>query len=123
MLLKYLLKFAAGLRNKSSRNLLTSNFKKEFAAFFHRRTCPVACGKPTTGCGASSQPLIAQYSAATRQHSARTRPMSAARSVVEIAPRESSTLNKWEHFKQKSYAAKIGADFFVPVSAWIPPCA
>src|SRR5487761_81094 len=120
MLLKYLLKFDASLRNQSCRNLLASNFKKEIAALFHRRSCAVICGAPAATCAVSFQPFIAQYSDATRQHSARTLPISVARSVVEIAPRESSTLNRCEHFKQKSYAARIGAVRSAPPAAFVP---
>ena len=46
--------------------------------------------------------LIEPALRATCVASFRTRPIMAARSVTEIAPRASSRLNRWEHFKHRS---------------------
>src|SRR5439155_18658400 len=53
-------------------------------------------------------PICSRYACAVRQATARTRAISAARSVVEITPLASSRLKRCEHFKQWSYAASKG---------------
>src|SRR5215470_3844781 len=125
MLFKYHLQFVRRLQNHSRRNFFTSNLEKKIAnggrcrmlPHFGRRSTPHAdtpadALAPLALAAAPSALATSvrwsNQSAAALHASLRTRPIIAARSVTEIAPRASSTLNRWEHFRQKSYAWSTG---------------
>ncbi len=90
---KYLFKIVRGLGDHACGNFFAADFEKEFSAGVH-------CAAPV--CAAASRWRCSTQPAATLQVNWRTRPMSAARSVVEMAPRASRTLNRCEHFRQRS---------------------
>ena len=93
ILLKYYLQFFYCPGQHPRRNFFAANFKQEVRRRLHRRTSAMAAALRASDC-------CARKSTATRQAIWRMRPISCARSVVEITPRESSKLNRWEHFRQ-----------------------
>src|ERR1700690_4476695 len=91
--LKYLFKVMRGFCDHACGDFFAADLEQEFGAAFHWAAPDFAAASRLRCC---SQP------AATLHVSWRTRLISAARSVVEMAPRASRTLNRCEHFRQRS---------------------
>src|ERR1700693_5978287 len=100
--MKQCLKFLRSLLNHSRREFLAADFKKEIAAqlkvFPYGGLCLHL--RASANSGALVTPTLCfNHNSATRTASLRTRPIIAARSVTEIAPRASSRVKRCEQRK------------------------